>query len=213
MKNIVSFDSIRKVFEKKRYKFFETGDYNLNIGGIRSSNSKSNSFDDLVFIAYKVHGQEILEVFPATTDPGKHWLYNPLNAYGTAIMVPDQYTGAYAIGVHGRSGKFPYKALEQIRPMKYVRDDNVNDILDFSLYKDTRKRHDHIFTANIKSNIHRASKWKVVRFVDRYSAGCQVIQKPKDFDEFMRICNTSTNAYGNSFTYTLLEEEDFNGNS
>jgi hypothetical protein len=120
-------------------------------------------------------------------------------------MVPGQYSGAYKLGIHGRSGKFPYKALEQKKPMQYVRDNNRDAIIDSSLYYDS----ENVFWAICKTNLHRTSKWKAVQLVERYSAGCQVIQSPKDFNFIMNVMDEARYLYGNSFTYTLLEEKDF----
>ena len=40
------------------------------------------------------------------------------------------------------------------------------------------------------------------------SAGCQVFRSSKDFYEFMDTLDYSADMYGNSFTYTLIEESD-----
>lgn len=194
-----------KAIEAKGYIIFTKGDYNLNIIGIRSKNSKSDEFDDMIYVFYKYQNQWFIESFPCTTDPGKHWLLNPLNKNGTIIMVPGQYRGAYEIGMHGRSGKYPYTALEQIKPIDYVRDNNKDIKLDFDLYSDSS----NIFSDIAKTNIHRASSWKLLLGIGKYSAGCQVIQDPKKFDRFMELCELQkAHGNGNSFTYTLLEERD-----
>ena len=41
-----------------------------------------------------------------------------------------------------------------------------------------------------------------------YSAGCQVFADPKDFAKFIELCKKQSTLYGNSFTYTLLDEKD-----
>ena len=40
------------------------------------------------------------------------------------------------------------------------------------------------------------------------SAGCQVFRSSKDFHEFMETCEISSDSWGNSFTYTLIEQND-----
>ena len=205
----LTYEIIKAAYDRKGYAFFEDGDFNLNIGGIRVQNSVSNHFDDVIFVAYKLSGIKMLHCYNATTDPGKHWLLNPLNVKGTAIMVPGQYRGAYKIGLHGKSSRLgPYKALEQVKPMKYVRDNNRDNILDFSLYRDPEKAKVHVFWDNIKSNLHRASKWKIVQWVGMYSAACQVIQSPDDFRKLMQLCENGRSEWGNSFTYTLFETKE-----
>ena len=40
------------------------------------------------------------------------------------------------------------------------------------------------------------------------SAGCQVFKSSKDFQNFLKLCEKSAEKWGNSFTYTLIEERD-----
>lgn len=192
-------DAIIQCMKKKGYKLF-TGPYNLNLIGIRSKESKSDSFDDTFCVLYENRNKEvILETFPCTTDPGKHYLLNPLNTKGCAIMVPDQYLGVYVVGNHTN-----YEALRQVKPMKYVRDNNKDSKLDFSLYKDEK----NIYTEIALTNIHRASAWKNLLNIGMYSAGCQVIQSPTDFQRLMELAHLQCKSGVNSFSYTLLEETD-----
>jgi hypothetical protein len=213
MKKYISSKNIIKAIKGKGYKFFSKGSYNLNIIGIRSNDSQSDRFDDEIHVLFKDEkGEECHEVFPCTTDPGKHWLLNPMNKKGTIIMVPGQYRGAYQIGIHGRSRGNGYKALEQVKEITYVRDNSKDSELDFKLYADMTTDHnsDKFEISNAKTNIHRASKWKNLLNVGRYSAGCQVIQSPDLFNRLIVLCELQIkHNQGKSFTYTLLEEKDF----
>jgi hypothetical protein len=203
-----SLGDLKKIFEQKGYKFFDKGVYNLNIIGVRSENSQSNEFDDWLLLVYKedVLDDWVIKQYPITTDPGKYYLMNPLNKDGTIILVPGQYRGVYAIGIHGRSFlSGGYEAMEQIAPMAYVRDNSRDSKLDFDLYKNPK----NIFWDNPKTNIHRASKNSIVRWVEKYSAGCQVFQNPKHFEEFLSTAKKARQIWGNKFSYTLLEEKDF----
>lgn len=207
-----SFDEIKGVMECKRYKFFTNGYYNLNLIGVRSSESKSDKFDDHFHLIYRDSDNRFKHhIFACTTDPGKHWLINPFVPAGTAILVPDQYRGAFKLGIHGRSwSSGGYEALEQAAPMNYVRDFNKDIKLDFSLYREPELRKIHMFRANIKSNIHRASMTTLVSNVGRYSAACQVIQSYSGFKTLIDVVKKSIKfGYGNSFSYTLLEQQDF----
>lgn len=206
----ISYVDLKNIFSQKNYVFFTEGYFNLNIFGIRSIGSQSNKFDDFIGCAYMdKNGKAQVEIYPATTDPGNYYLKNPLNKKGTLIMVPGQYRSAYKYGVHGRSGNFPYEALEQVGIMTYVRDNNRDLVINTDLYEDPKLFERNKITGVYKTNIHRASKWKVVRLVERYSAGCQVIQDPHDFDRLMELA-TNQIKYGNGeyYTYTLLTEED-----
>ena len=59
-------------------------------------------------------------------------------------------------------------------------------------------------------NIHRASKWGIVNYINRFSAGCQVFKDPEDFGELMELCKKSLKYFVNPkgisrFSYTLVE--------
>ena len=51
---------VKRAMDSKGYKYFENGDYNLNIIGIRNSdtaNMVTNKFDDTNTISYKIDGE------------------------------------------------------------------------------------------------------------------------------------------------------------
>lgn len=188
-------EKIKEFFAKKGYQFFDTSKpYNLNIIGIRSSEKVANKFDDKLVLIYNDMEKVNNIVFQITTDPGKYYLNNPINSNGTAILVPNQYKGSYAIGIHKT-----YEALTQVKPLKVFRDNNKNDILDFNVPTES---------GLFGINIHRSNPYGSSDTVDNWSAGCQVFKNVKDFDLFMSICRKSKEKYGNSFTYTLIEEKD-----
>ncbi|NER13716.1 hypothetical protein GWK08_09720 [Leptobacterium flavescens] len=189
---------IQQVLNNKGYRFFD-GDqpYNANIIGIRSNNDIANSFDDWLYLIYRNESlaQQIFE-FPVTTDPGKYWLENPLNVNGTAVLVPGQYRGAYEIGLH--QGK--YEALRQKGKVKVWRDNTGDDRID---------KGGQVYEGVFGINIHRSNAQNESYIVEKWSAGCTVFKRVKDFNFFMEICRRASKIYGNSFTYTLLEERDF----
>jgi len=169
--------------------------FELNIVGVRSKRSTPNSFDDCIYVFYMdgtAHWK--LFSFPATTDPGLHWLLNPMNQNGTAILKPGQYLGAYQIGMHRRK----YQALVQRKPVTVYRDFDRNKVFDLSGSKQE--------TGMFGINIHRALEEGITQIVNKHSAGCQVFASADDFDTFMRLCEAHKQRYGNSFTYTLLND-------
>lgn len=191
-------EQIKKVLKDKNYAFFDKNkSYNLNIIGIRSSNDIANNFDDWLYLIYRDDNLEIqIHEFAITTDPGAYWLKNPMNINGTAILTPGQYKGSHAIGLH--QGK--YEALKQKAPVRVWRDNTRDAVLDKE-----GKTYEGIFGINI----HRSNANGASNIVEKWSAGCQVFKDVKDFDFFMNICKEASAIYGNSFTYTLLEESDF----
>ena len=192
-------EEIKKAVLSKGYKWFENGDYNINIVGIRNSeteNQVTNKFDDCVTVSYKVNGEWNFHCFKATTDPGTHWTKNLLNKDGVAILVPGQYRGSHKIGLH----KGKYEALRQKKPLKVYRDknkDGVYDLLEENI-------HEGIYGINI----HRATAHGESKQIDKWSAGCQVLAKTSDFNKLMELARKSSDLYGNSFTYTLIESKD-----
>jgi hypothetical protein len=188
-------DKIKQAMKVKDYKFFESGDYNLNIIGIRNSDTGSkvtNVFDDLLTVSYKIGDVWHFKKWAATTDPGTKGVKEFHNAQGVARLVPGQYRGSHAIGLH--QGK--YEALKQAKPVKVYRDANKDMTYDTKL-----------ITEGIYGiNIHKAGADST--YVENWSEGCQVFKKSADFDEFMGLVKKAATLHGNSFTYTLLESKD-----
>jgi hypothetical protein len=187
---------IRKVYHSKGYVFFEKGKLNLNIGGIRSKNRKADSFDDIRFVVYKNKSNVwTVKTWVQTTDPGLTGLKNPCRKEGCAILVPGQYRGAYKWGHHkGRN------ALVQIKPVSVYRDWNKDNLLDFDPAS--------IMTGLFGINIH--DPWKDnLEKVGNASLGCQVAKRITDHSQFMDLCTEASKKWGDVFTYTLFNEEDF----
>jgi hypothetical protein len=201
MKPIKSFtlDQIKSAMIAKGYKWFEEGDFNLNLIGVRNSDTGdtvTNAFDDTFFIAYRDAGKWKIHNYACTTDPGAHWQQAPMNAGGTASLVPNQYRSTWRIDLH----QGVYKALKQFKPVDTYRDKN-KDL--------TYTRHIEDITNGIYGiNIHRASATGVSNRVDKWSAGCQVIADSADFANLMYLAHVAEKKYGNSFTYTLLESKN-----
>jgi hypothetical protein len=188
-------DKIKVAMKAKGYAFFENGDYNINIIGIRNSDTGSkvtNVFDDLLTVSYKIGDVWHFKKWAATTDPGTKGVKEFHNAQGVARLVPGQYRGSHAIGLH--QGK--YEALKQAKPVKVYRDANKDMTYDTKL-----------ITEGIYGiNIHKAGADST--YVENWSEGCQVFKKSADFDEFMGLVKKAATLHGNSFTYTLLESKD-----
>ena len=57
-------------------------------------------------------------------------------------------------------------------------------------------------------NIYRANAHRPSVQVGKWSAGCQVVHDPDHFAFLLALAERGRKRFGNSFTYTLLEEED-----
>ena len=178
-------EQLKATMAAKKYAFFEGGEYNLNIVGIRNSstgNKVTNAFDDLLVVAYQVAGAWVIKKYPITTD----------NGGGTARLVCNQYRGSHAIGLH--QGK--YEALRQVGPLTVYRD----------FTKDGIYQTDKTETGVFGINIHKAGVDSTR--VDDWSHGCQVFKRVADFNEFMLLAKKAAALHGNRFTYTLIESKD-----
>ena len=194
-------EQIETAVKAKGYKWFENGDYNLNIVGVRNGETGTevtNKFDDFLTLSYKIDGEWNYHCFDATTDPGKHWVENIMREEGVAVLKENQYRGSHKIGLH--QGK--YEALRQQKPVQVYRDNDLDGNYDLL--------EENIQEGIFGINIHRATKWegKKSTQIDKWSAGCQVIAANDDFRLFMEICNKAKDTWGNSFTYTLINSND-----
>jgi len=189
------------IMDKKGYAFFDykKKPWNLNIIGVRSDIAKANKFDDSMYVAYRNSSKEWeVRLYKITTDPGTYYLKNPMKITGTAIVVPGQYRSAYKIGTHKT-----YEALVQRgkNPIKIYRDSNKDEILDMSS--------DTVVEGWYGINIHKSGSDS--KIVEKWSAGCQVFKTSSDFKDLMSLVHRAESHWGKWFSYTLLEEEDFEG--
>jgi len=197
MRKDITIKKLMKAMNSKGFAVFENDNksHNLNIVGIRATQGKPNKFDDVLCVFWKHEGFWNLLQFPMTADAGVHWLENPLNNSGCAILKEGQYKGAYKLRKH--QGK--YMALCQSGNVTVFRDNDKDSEHDM----DPNKTETGMFGINI----HRANAKSESSQVDRWSAGCQVLQNPHDFNTFIKICSEASTIWDNSFTYTLLKEE------
>ena len=199
LKDLLTTTNIKEVMKKKGYVFFDGNKkLNLNLVGIRRDNAGTNTFDDFMVVVYKDNNlKQTCKVFPITTDPGEYWLKNPINPKGTAILVPGQYRSAWRLGRH----QDKYEALVQWKKVKVWRDNNKDETIDYQGFNTINEGYFGI-------NIHRSNPYTESYLVNRWSAGCQVFQNIEDYKKFIELCQISAKLYGNSFSYTLITEQD-----
>ena len=123
-------DHYKETLINKGYSFFERGDYNLNIIGVRSDSGDASKFDDSINVFYKIDGEWIVDTYPATTEPGTRILNRPINDKVTPILLPNQYRSIFNIDIH--VGKRKYTALcQRAGKVKVWRDDNRDSTPDY----------------------------------------------------------------------------------
>lgn len=194
--SLITVEMLREACARNDYLFFENGDYNLNIIGIRTNDNAANTFNDFICVAFKQSGRWVLLTLDATTDPGLYWRLNPMNPLGTAVLVPGQYLGAYTLGLH----KNKYPAFIQAKALPVYRDADKDGFIDTDGAVDEGWHGINIHPRSENSQSDEIGKW---------SAGCQV---PEEYYEHMMCYFAAKQAetlYGKRFSYTLLEEKDF----
>jgi hypothetical protein len=174
-------EELKAQFQKHNYEWLP-----FHFVGIRSTANLPNQFDDLFGM---VHGDKV-EWFTCTTNPGTHWLKNLLNPKGAALLKANQYKDTWSIGMH--QGK--YKAFCQVKPVEVFRDKNLDDKAE-----ETATIDKGLFGINI----HRANEKFTSKLIDKWSAGCQVLNNPADFAKILFAAESSKQKF---FTYTLLKE-------
>ena len=176
----------------------EPGEINLiGIEGINPddtlNNDVPNAFNDLIGCLIFENGQPRFKgLYIGTTEPGRYYTINKLNAKGAARLDLGQQR-CWQTGFH----KGQYEALVQTgAPVKVWRDGN----------KDFSRDGDVLDTGSFGINIHHGGN-NPVNNIGRYSAGCQVIRSGNDFAEFMQIVKSDPRWKANHkyiFKYTLL---------
>ena len=170
----------------------------LNIIGVRNSKATSqDKFDDLLaYFTYDNNGKLVGRVVSGTTDPSTSFLKSPINLKGAAILKSGQYKDAYQLGLHRNK----YEALVQRKPVEVIRDNDRNALINYLAPTQT---------GLYGINIHKSTKGKNNEdIIGLDSAGCQVFRNIRDFEDMMQLARISRNKYGNSFTYTLLDDRD-----
>lgn len=177
------------------HRVFE-GPFNLNLIALRATPGRVNLFDDLLCVVFQREkgGAWFAEHYPCTTDPGLYWLQNPGRLAGTAALAEGQYRNGFTFGSH----KGVYRCLVQHTPLRGYRDGNRDASLDLS---------GPVVELPMGTGIqiHRASSTKPSASVDKWSAGCIVLQAAQDLDRLLALCDAQARAgYGSIFTLTLM---------
>lgn len=181
-------EQIQTALSNLKYTYFEKGNFNINIVGIRNSSTGkrvTNLFDDVITVSFQENGHWKYHQWPCTVDNGD----------GSARLVEGQYRGSFTVGLH--QGK--YEALRQCKPLKVYRDFNLKD----GTYDETK-----IYNDVAGLNIHKAGVDS--QQVKNWSEGCQVFKRAVDFEAFMAIVRKASVIHGKIFTYTLISSKDIN---
>lgn len=197
-------EQVLNAMTNKGYRVYDTQqvDWNINIVGIRANVKKPDKFDDWLVVFHQFQGEWDTRFYQITTDPSPFYLKNPINNKGCAVLKAGQYIGTHKLDIHRRGKSGAHKALcQRLGVVTVYRDNNKDGFIDLNPAKED--------TGMYGINIHRGPRngqWTENN--DIYSAGCQVFSDDRKFDEFLLMCESAADAFGNKFTYTLLDESD-----
>lgn len=149
---------------------------------------KFNQWNDRRIVIEIVSGvPKIVGNWAATSEPGDHYTYNPMNAKGAARIAFNQYK-AWRLGYHGRSDR--HEALVQVANVAVHRD----------LNQDGQRTNDLVYEGLFGINQHWGYDMKTV---GRASAGCLVGQSRKSHREFMALIKQDRR-YQKNNSYTFM---------
>lgn len=163
----------------KRYLLFN-GTQHCNIIYIEGMNANGtlnsdapNCFNDRRLVLQTRDGiPQIIGNWEATTEPGSHYTYSPMNPLGAARIKFGQYT-SWRVGLHGRDR---HEALVQVAPVSVHRDFN----------KDFMRTCDRIDTGLFGINQHWGYDLPLNN-ISTASAGCLVGRSRGGHREFMNF--------------------------
>lgn len=207
-KNSLTYEFVAAAYQRKRYRFFASGPYDLNLFAIRNGNRdfRLDAFDDLVGVAYLDYvSRPCVQAWSCTTDPGLTHITHPVFAEairaGAAFIAPGQYRQAFRVGYHG-AGTYRHEALIQCAAMDYYRvkdaDGNIPDL-------EKMPRANGIYA----TNIHHAWPSGVPSKIGNASAGCVVLQRAEDLAALVRLARMqNVHNFGSLVTFTLFNESE-----
>lgn len=199
-----TYKEVKNTVIKKGYAWF-TKPLSLNMVWERTGYEATNKFTDWLHVCWlDDNGTEQILSIPATTVPGlKGSLLSPLTVEGitgTAIIQPNQYRSAWKfLDTYKGFTKYPY--FRQCAPINYWRDGNKNKTLDKvqAQFKKLFRTHWHRMSNNGTYGSGLVNNW---------SLGCMGSPEP-EWRKILPIVRLSSKRYGNKFTGTILESQDF----
>ena len=190
------YDNVVKTYFEKNYRF-NTADGRfdfINVFGVRRLNAQVDYFNDFICIAHNIGGIKTVKVYNASTLPGHYYLCNPMDKRGCAVLKEGQYPNSHEYGLHKGA-----PALVQVSPMWLFR----NKPKDGSIILDKKYLYNELCGIDIHKCVGDPTH------VDKWSAGCQVLEHLNDYIDFIGIVSNAAIRCGNRFTYTLFSEADF----
>lgn len=192
----ITYKQIEQLAKRKGFPFF-TAPFDLNVWGIRNPRAHTNLFDDTIIVAYKdsAYNNRVFAC-PATTDPGRFYLENPMDKSGCAYLRPGYYKGLWIYGKHKGKIALVQRAPISVDRLTFTAGTVINRVTSPS--------------SIIGLDLHPASEIVDSSIVDKWSAGCQVVQIYDDHIYIMALVQKQIKFVKSGIvSYALVEEKDF----
>ena len=205
----MEYQVLKQTLEKNGFKFFDKGNYNLNIIWVRNDLIADNHFTDDLYVAYKESGIERVLSIKCTTIPGlKKSLYNPNTVdgvTGTAIIKRGQYLSSWEFhDTYEEFSEFPY--FRQIKPIDYYRDGDKDNEIDL-----VQEQDDKIFNTHWHKMSNVGDKRKVEQFeVNNWSQGCMGAPVSEWIKVIILMRESIKHGQKQIVSGTILDRKDFN---
>lgn len=169
----------------------------LNLFALRNPASKVNVFNDYLGLVYRdATMSPVVDLFEATTEPGRPHMVNPIHPGGAGAIARGQYLNAYEVGPFRE-----WDVLKQVRKVQVHRDSSRNALYD---WHDTTELGWGFFIHPRSIRMEMANKG----VVGGSSAGCIVTKEWSDWEVFWEIISDAARLWDRAFTLTVLGMEE-----
>ena len=199
MSNVKAYTDAELITRMKSLNSFLYIPKGLHLIAVRSQEDEPDKYDDKLYVFI---GEKCIDVMSCTTNSGTYGLKNFLkwNTKGAAVIKFDEvYYNAFqkSDGSKIRHHNGKAQCLRQIAPLKYYRDNNLNNKID-----QTGKIYQANYSTNIHPNSYTHKSGIVSWFIGKWSVGCTVVNNlTKYYNVLLKRA-----VYNEPITYTGLKE-------
>ena len=221
-----TYENIKETLESLSYKFFDSGDFNVNSVWERTSDVFTNKFTDFWHLAFRENNVPKVVTIKASTKAGlKGAVLNPLTVdgvKGTAVILEGQYLSAWSyvdkviastnpnlyqfffnINKYSQSEEVPY--LMQIKPVNYLRDGDKDENIDRKGDVD-KDGYDAVEQDNkgYGTHCHLATEP-----LNNWSLGCMTFPEKDFMTNFDPVLRKMVALWGRNLSQSIIKTENF----
>lgn len=174
--------------------YYNKNKYKIDIFNLIGIRDESGFDKDIINDQLGFFTADELFLCPGTTDPSVYWTQSSeRNKQGTFHLLEGYHENIWTFGKHKGYDAF-VNDWKKCKPTKGWRDSNYNFVRDDK---------DIVVCDYFGVNFHRMHQNIIVKIIGKYSAGCQVVQNPKDFDYILQKAKESGQQ---TFSYMLFNK-------